>query len=618
MQVASEIATSSGWRRPVKVNQPDKNLPANSQFRLLQQRRFLPFFLTQFLGALNDNVFRNGLIILVTFQGILVAGMNASVLANVAGAVFILPFLLFSAIAGQLADKFEKAMLFRRIKLLEIGLMTLATMAFIAEAWFLLLLILFLMGTQSTLFGPVKFAYLPQQLRPSELIGGNALVEAGTYSAIIIGLLLGGLAVAIHPGETTVLIVFLLTIAAAGFLAATQIPSTPAADPGLVLRWNLFAETLHIIGHARRDRQVFIAIVALSWFWFYGSVVMLQLPAYTQLILAGNESITTTLLVVFAVGVGAGSLACDRLSGRRIETGLAPLGTLGLSLATIDLYFQRPVANGIDYPTVAAFLGDTANLHLLLDIALIGAFGGIFSVPLYALIQHRAERRHLSRIIAANNVINSIFMVSASLLSIAVLSAGFTIPQLLLLVAMLNLLIAGAIYALQPQFLQRFVLWLQMRVALRVRVHGSAALPADASMLVVYERSGSKSAAIVADALWRSTVNILAPGRRASGWTESLLGWDAERDADLQFTDESRQAIGSALEHGNVLSVTLDDPGLDELLSIAARRRLPVVPARVETRNRWGGHRLLFGQSLPATSLDRKRLAAALKALSVR
>lgn len=283
-------------------------MPDTNQFSLLRQRRFAPFFGTQFLGALNDNVFRNGLVILITFQGVLVAGMNHVQLANVAGALFILPFFLFSATAGQLADKYEKSVLIRRIKLLEIALMLIAAYAFLTQSYTLLLIVLFLMGSQSTLFGPVKYAYLPQQLASHELVGGNALIEAGTYVAIILGLILGGLTVAFDPANQSLLAACLVGFAVLGYLTSRQIPLTRAVDPELKISLNAWAETWRIVGFAREKRSVFLAILGISWFWFFGSAMTLQLPAYTLDILNGNETITTTLLVAFAVGVGIGAL----------------------------------------------------------------------------------------------------------------------------------------------------------------------------------------------------------------------------------------------------------------------------------------------------------------------
>ena len=376
-------------------------MPESNQFSLLGQRRFAPFFATQFLGALNDNIFRNGLVILITFQGVRIAGMGHTVLANVAAFLFILPFFLFSAIAGQLADKYEKSMLMRRIKLLEIGLMSLAAFALLSQKYSLLLFVLFLMGCQSTLFGPVKYAYLPQQLRTNELIGGNALVESGTYVAIILGLIIGVETVDFEADKQIVLASILIATAIAGYLISRQIPKTSAVDPELKISWNAWRETWRIINFARADKSVFLSILGISWFWFFGAALTIQIPAYTADILKGNESVVTSLLVAFAMGIGLGSLLCERMSGRRIELGLVPFGSIGMSLFAVDLYFAQPEAHATAVASVGEFMSRAGSWRIILDLALLGAFGGFYSVPLYALIQKRSKRQHLSRIIAA-------------------------------------------------------------------------------------------------------------------------------------------------------------------------------------------------------------------------
>ncbi|MEM7502638.1 MAG: MFS transporter [Pseudomonadota bacterium] len=456
----------------------------SSQFSLLSERRFAPFFATQFLGAFNDNVFRNGLVILLTFQSTRVAGLDVSQLANVAGALFILPFFLFSATAGQLADKLEKSRMIRAIKLLEIVLMLLAGYAFITASYALLLLVLFLMGCQSTLFGPVKYAYLPQQLHTNELIGGNALVESGTYLAIILGLLVGGLAAA-GDSSNAMLAGLLLAIAVSGYLASRQIPTTKPVDPELIVKWNPISETWRMIGYARENKNVFLSILGISWFWFYGSAVTLQVPAYTLVVLNGSETITTVLLTAFAVGVGVGSLLCERLSGHRIELGLVPFGSIGLTVVAIDLYFAQPGIHPDAVASIGEFLARPGSWRVLLDLALLGAFGGFYSVPLYANVQQRASRQHLSRVIAANNIINALFMVGASILAISLLSVGLSIPQLFLVLAALNAAVAAYIYTLLPEFLMRFLAWIAMSVLYRIRVTGAEHIPKEGGAILV-------------------------------------------------------------------------------------------------------------------------------------
>jgi 1-acyl-sn-glycerol-3-phosphate acyltransferase len=475
----------------------------SNQFSLLGQRRFAPFFVTQFLGALNDNIFRNGLVILITFQGVRIAGMDAGQLANVAGALFILPFFLFSATAGQLADKYEKSRLMRSIKLLEIVLMVLAAFAFVTQSYTVLLVVLFLMGCQSTLFGPVKYAYLPQQLATDELVGGNALVESGTYMAIIFGLIVGGISVAADFENQSILASCLVVTAVFGYLASRQIPSTKPVDPDLKINWNAWTETWHIVGFAREERSVFLSILGISWFWFFGSAMTIQLPAYTLGILNGNEAITTALLVAFAVGVGVGSLLCERMSGHRIELGLVPFGSIGLSLFAIDLFFSQPDAQVVAVNSVSEFLARPGSLRILIDLSLLGAFGGFYSVPLYALIQDRTERQHLSRVIAANNIINALFMVAAAILAFGVLAAGLSIPQFYLILAVLNALVAIYIFTLLPEFLMRFLVWILINMLYRVRPTGLENIPDEGPAVLVCNHVSFVDALLVGGSIRR-------------------------------------------------------------------------------------------------------------------
>ncbi|NIL94374.1 MAG: MFS transporter [Woeseiaceae bacterium] len=571
-----------------------------NQFKLLGQRRFAPFFVTQFLGALNDNVFRNGLVILVTFQGVLVLSMNHSQLANTAGALFILPYFLFSATAGQIADKFEKSMLMRRIKLLEIVLMLIAALALWTESYPALLLVLFLMGCQSTLFGPVKYAYLPQQLETSELIGGNALVEAGTYTAIILGLIIGGLAVAMDPTKHVLLAACLVAFAVFGYFASRQVPDTRAVDPDLRISANLWAETWRIVGFAREDRTVFLSVLGISWFWFYGSAMTLQIPAYTLDILNGNEAITTALLVAFAVGVGIGSLLCERMSDHRIELGLVPFGSIGLSLFAIDLYFAQPEPYVTAATSVYEFLERPGSWRVLADLALLGAFGGFYSVPLYALIQRRSKRQHLSRIIAANNIINAIFMVIASVMSIVILNLGFSIPELFVVVAVLNAVVSIYIYSLLPEFMMRFLAWVLINVVYRIRVTGMENVPTSGPAVVVCNHVSYMDPVILTGSIRRNMRFVMyyrifqIPLLRF--FFEHMRAIPiAGRMEDEQLMNEAFERVDEELAAGNVVcifpegAITRDGkihrfrPGIDKII---ARRPVPVVP--VALRRLWG------------------------------
>jgi len=609
----------------------------SSQFSLLGQRRFAPFFGTQFLGALNDNVFRNGLVILITFQGVMVAGLDHTQLANIAGALFILPFFLFSATAGQLADKFEKSFLMRRIKMLEIVLMAFAAYAFVSKGYELLLVVLFLMGCQSTLFGPVKYAYLPQQLENDELIGGNALVEAGTYVAIILGLVIGGLVVAIDP---SVLAMCLIGFALLGYLASRQIPTTRAVDPTLTISWNAWTETWRIVGFAREERSVFLSILGISWFWFFGSAMTLQLPAYTLDILHGNEVITTSLLVAFAIGVGIGSLLCERMSGHRIELGLVPFGSIGLSVFAIDLYFAQPIAAATTIESLSEFLARSGSWRILLDLALLGAFGGFYSVPLYALIQQRSKRQQLSRVIAANNIINAIFMVTASLMSIAILQLGFSVPELFLVLAALNVVVAIYIYTLLPEFLLRFMAWILINVFYRVRPVGLENIPQTGPAVVVCNHVSYMDPILLSGSIRRPMRFVMyykifdIPLLRFFFKNMKAIPIASARE-DEDLMKLAFDKVDAELEAGNIVcifpegGITRDGevqrfrPGIEKII---ARRPVPVIPVSLGrlwgswfSRRKDGGLRripgrlfahvpITVGRAIPATDVTARSL----------
>ncbi|MEX0706619.1 MAG: MFS transporter [Woeseia sp.] len=595
-----------------------------SQFSLLRQRRFAPFFATQFLGAFNDNIFRNGLVILVTFQSTQVAGLNASELANVAGALFILPFFLFSASAGQLADKFEKSRLIRAIKLFEVVLMALAAYAFVSGSYNTLLLVLFLMGCQSTLFGPVKYAYLPQQLATEELVGGNALVGSGTYMAIIFGLIVGGLSVAIDPDTQVLLASCLIAVALLGYMASRGIPVTRAVDPELTVNWNAWTETWRIVSYARRDRSVFLSVLGISWFWFFGSALTLQIPAYSLSILNANEEITTILLVAFSVGVGIGSLLCEKMSGRRIELGLVPFGSIGLSVFAIDLYFAQPAVSVVSVSTVGEFLARPGSWRVLADLALLGAFGGFYSVPLYAMIQDRAERQQLSRIIAANNIINAIFMVAAALVALAVLGSGMSIPQLFLILAVLNAVVAIYIYSLLPEFLMRFVVWILINTLYRIRVHGIDHIPRSGPAVLVCNHISFVDALVIGGCIPRPVRFVMwyrifrIPVLRFIFTTAKAIPIASARE-DAELLEESYDRIDEELADGQLVcifpegAITRDGrvrPFRSGVERIIERRPVPVIPMALcglwgswFSRKRSGGLRRVPGKLLAGVDL---------------
>jgi MFS family permease len=446
---------------------PAKN-PQESA-HLLASRRFAPFFATQFLGAFNDNLFKNALIVLLTFQAASWTSLSSGLLANLAAGLFILPFFLFSASAGQLADKYDKALLARMSKLLEIVVMGLAAMGFALQSLPLLMFALFLMGFQSTLFGPVKYAILPQHLRPDELLAGNAWVETGTFVAILTGTLLGALLAAVD-GATAWISLGSIGLAALGYWTSRHIPAAPPAVPELRLNPNPFAETLANLRFARSDREIFRTLLAISWFWLFGALFLAQFPAMAQQLLRGGESTVSLLLLVFTLGIGGGSFLCQHLSGRRLELGLVPLGALGLSVFGLDFAwtasnFPNPGTSTATVQALSVVLADPALWRVLFDLLMLGVSGGVFIVPLYTQMQLRSPPEHRARIVAANNILNAAFMVGGALGAVLLLSSGLPLAGLFALAAIGNALLMWLMHRSSPLYWQACRQWMRGKIA---------------------------------------------------------------------------------------------------------------------------------------------------------
>lgn len=473
----------------------------SSQYRLFGERRFGPFFMTQFLGAFNDNVYKNALIIMLAFQGSRLTSMDANVLINVSAAVFILPFFLFSATAGQLADKFEKSSLIRTIKLFEIAIMGVALAAFLNNSVYLLIALLFLMGVQSTLFGPVKYGILPQMLRDEELVGGNGLVEMGTFVAILLGTVLAGSLIGVQSGQA-IIGVTVVALAVAGYAVSRGIPYCESPDPQLKIDWNPIRQTGKILRLVHDNRIVFLSIMGISWFWLLGATYLTQMPNYTRLSLGGNEQVVTTLLATFSIGIGVGSMLCERLSGRMVELGLVPFGSIGLTVFGVDLFFAAPGAATGELIGAAEFLRAPGNWRVLADVLLIGVFGGFYIVPLYALVQQRSDPRHLSRIIAGNNILNSLFMVISAVAAIVLLKV-LTIAQLFLVLALCNAAVALYIYLLVPEFLMRFIVWLLIHTIYRVEKKHLDFIPNEGAAVLVCNHVSFVDALIIGGCIRR-------------------------------------------------------------------------------------------------------------------
>jgi 1-acyl-sn-glycerol-3-phosphate acyltransferase len=458
-------------------------MAAASQFQLLRERRFLPFFITQALGAFNDNVFKNALVILATFQAASYGGLKPELLANIAGGVFILPFVLFSGFAGQLADRFDKTLVLKCVKAMEIAFMLLASIGFLRHRIALLFASLFLMGMHSTFFAPAKYGLLPQVLSSAELIGGNAMLEVGTFLAILLGTLLAG--VLAGQSSTAWISAALLGVALIGFAASLAIPRAAAVAPEQRLDWNPWTSTVENLKTAAESRAVLLSLLGLSWFWFYGALVLAQLPLYCRSILHGDAALVTLTLAVFSVGVGIGSLLCERLSGGTVEIGLVPFGSIGLSAFAFDWVLASSHLPQAASFTVGSLAASWGGLRILFDIGAIGIFGGFFVVPLYALVQQRARPEALSRVIGANSILNALFMVAAALIGAFALDHGFTVLHVLLAAGLLNAAVAVYIYALVPEFLLRFAAWILAHSIYRLDKRGAERIPENGPALIV-------------------------------------------------------------------------------------------------------------------------------------
>ncbi len=455
------------------------------QFRLLRERRFAPYFWTQFLGAGNDNVFKNALALFVTFRVGGAAGLDTLTLINLASAIFILPFVLFSATAGQIADKFEKSRLIRLLKILEIAIMLLALVGFLFENLIVLFIALFLMGLHSTLFGPVKYAFLPQHLRMEELVGGNGLVESATFIAILLGTILGGVLVAIGNHGPVIAGGASVLIALAGYFASRCIPPTPAATPDLRISLNPFTETWRNLCAAKRVRAVWLSMLGISWFWFFGAIFLSQFPEYTRVLLGGNEHVTTMLLAFFSIGLAIGALLCERLSGKRIEPALIFFGALGLAFFAFDIGYSSRTLYAETHGGIAVFFENAAHWRVCLDLTLMGVFGGFYTVPLYVLLQTRSQATHRSRIIAANNILNALMIVAAAMFAITIFSLDTTIPQLFMIVAGLTFIVALIAFIATAPFILRYLGKILVCVFYRLRRYDLHHLPNEGPYVII-------------------------------------------------------------------------------------------------------------------------------------
>jgi len=570
-----------------------------NQFALLKQRRFAPFFWVQFLGAANDNLFKFAFTMLVTYR-LQVDWLPTELAGLVIGAVFILPFLLFSATSGQLADKHEKAWLIRWVKWLEVFIALVGAWGFFQQQPAVLLACMFLLGLQSTVFGPVKYAYLPQHLNERELTGGNGMVEMGTFVSILLGNVAGGQLMALPGIGPEAVALACIALALAGVAAAHLVPLSPSTDPGLKINWNPVTETWRNLKLAHRHLVVFRSLLGISWMWFFGAVFLSQFLSFAKLVLSGDEQVASLLLVVFSLGVGIGSLLCETLSKRHVDIGLVPLGAIGMSVFSIDLYFASRGLPAVAEQTLGRFLAQPAHWRVIADLFGLSLFAGLYSVPMYALIQLRSPASHRARIIAANNILNSLFMIASAVLAGALLTAGFTVPQVFLFTGLANAVVAAYIFLLVPEYLLRFIAFVATRTVYRFKVRGDEHIPTAGPALLVCNHVSFVDAVLLMAASPRP-IRFVMDHRI---FKVPVLGWlfrlakcipIAPQKEDPATYAAAFAAADQVLADGELLcifpegAITRDGQVAEfkgGMMKILERRPVPVVPMALQ--NLWG------------------------------
>ena len=620
-------------------------MTTHSQFALLGKKRFLPFFLTQLCGAFNDNIFKQSLILAILYK--LSLDADRALLVNLCALLFILPFLLFSALGGQFGEKFAKDALIRAIKLAEILIMLVGASGFLLNNLPLMFIALFAMGTHSAIFGPVKYSILPQALHDDELVGGNGLVEMGTFLAILAGTIGAGIMLSSSHYANWVAAA-IVAVACVGYLASRGIPRAHAALPELKLDWNIFRQSWAImrLGLLEQTPSVSRSLVGNSWFWFLGAVYLTQIPAYAKELLHGDEGVVTLILAVFSVGIATGSMLCERLSGGKVEIGLVPFGSVGLTVFGILLWWHSGgFIQGAEPHGWLAVLAEPQAWLILGDIFGIGLFGGFYIVPLYALIQARTAEHERARVIAANNILNALFMVVSAIASILFLSvAELSIPQLFLVISLMNVAVNSYIFKLVPEFSMRFLIWLLGHSMYRVEHQGLDAIPEEGPAVLVCNHVSFVDALLVGGAVRRPVrfvmyykiynLPVLNFIFRTAG-TVPIAG----RNEDLLIYDAAFRKIAEYLRAGELVCIFPEgkltgDGEINEFKSgierILAENPVPVIPMALQGlwgsffsrdprkrlfRRLWSRIKLVAGAPLGAEQADRQLLQAQVAAL---
>ena len=566
---------------------------------LLTSNRFWPIFWTQFSGAMNDNIFKNALIILIAYQSTSILGLRPEQMVALCGGLFILPFFVFSSIAGELTDKFPMHKLVIFTKILELFIVIIGAVGFILNIVPLLLFCLFLLGLQSTLFGPVKYSILPELITEEELVKGNAFVEMGTFLAILIGTIAGGSLIASEKGGIYISIATVI-VAMVGVFLSFKVKAIATVDATRKINLNIFQSTVEIIGISRKTRSVFISILGISWFWFFGATLLSVFPVYVKTSLFGSEHVVTLLLAIFSIGVATGSVICEKLSHERLELGLVPFGSIGLSVFVLDLYFAgslpaTDVARGIN-----ELLAVKGIYRILFDLLGLSVMSGFFIVPLYTFIQTRSERSDRARVIAANNIVNALFMVASAGVLVGLYAMGLKAVDIFLALFILNTLVAVYIYTVIPEFLLRFICFILTRMIYRVKVDGHKNIPIEGPAVLICNHVSFVDWLIVASSIKRPVRFVMHYSFTQIPFISFFLRGAkvipiAGTKEDPKIMDEAFDKIKQTLDEGELVcifpegQITKDGklnvfrPGIERILQ---QSKVPVVPMTIN--GLWG------------------------------
>lgn len=559
---------------------------------LLKDRRFWPLFWTQFFGAFNDNVFKNALVLLITYKAYKLGSISPEQMVALCGGIFILPFFLFSAMAGQICDRYPKNKLIFGIKVWEVLVMISGALGFYLESIETLLITLFFMGLQSAFFGPIKYSILPELIKEEELVQGNALVASGTFVSILLGTILGGALIGVDSWgrEATGFAVILFAIV--GTIVSSRVQKLEPADSNLKIDWGLFKPSWKIVKVTMAKKSVFLAVMGISWFWFLGAALLSMFPVYGKNVLGTNSDVVTLFLAMFSIGVGVGSQICEKLSHKQVELGLVPFGTIGISLFVIDLFITGDPNLGLENIGIGEFLSYPIHWRILIDIFMLSIFSGFFIVPLYTFIQSRSEKGTRSQVIAGLNIINALFMVSSAIVLTLLYALNLTVPQIFGIWGVLNLIVAFYIYTVIPEYLMRFLAMILTRLIYKLKVKGHDHIPQEGGCIVVCNHVSFIDWLVVAAAIRRPVRFVMWYKFRQI----PLIGFlfrdarvisIASKKENEEILKQAYVEIDEALAAGDVIclfpegEITYDGelsqfkPGIERIIE---KRPVPVIP----------------------------------------